>query len=170
MTKLKRMISRTALTLACLGMFIPRGALAGEIPLSPDLTVPTVTDIALAEGGALVGQVVDTAGQPQSGQKFEIRSGDEIARRGTTDKRGLFKVLGLRGGVYHVVAAQGSGTIRAWSFGTAPPAAKQQLLVVDGGQTVRGLGQNLPNPWILAFVAAAAIGIPLALDDEGNAS
>jgi hypothetical protein len=68
---------------------------------------------------------------------------------------------------------------RLWAEQTAPPAANDGVLVVHGDDAVRGNSCNpcgggllgvLANPWVLAAIVAAAIAIPLALDDDDDAS
>ena len=170
MMQCKRWTSTMAVSLACLGILIPHNVLADKLP-SPTLSeTPVVPDVTLTEDGNLVGQMVDTSGQPVSEHNIAIRSGKQIVATVTTDEQGFFTVHELRGGVYQITTGHGSSAVRAWSSGTAPPVAKNRLLVIDGVHTVRGLGENLANPWILAAIAAAAITIPLALDDDGNAS
>jgi hypothetical protein len=103
-----------------------------------------------------------------------IRQGQEIART-QTNAEGRFAVQGLTGGVYQVATPVGAATYRAWSPRTAPPAATQAITIVPDETIVRGqfgtgaLGW-LANPWVLAGIVAAAIAIPLALDDDDDAS
>jgi hypothetical protein len=103
-----------------------------------------------------------------------MSQGKEVGRA-ETDASGGFAVRGLTGGVYTVATPIGGSVYRAWSPRTAPPAAVTSALIVPDQNIVRGqwgtgaLGW-LANPWVLAAIVAAAIAIPLALDDDDDAS
>jgi hypothetical protein len=98
-------------------------------------------------------------------------SGRHIATQ-TTDARGHFEFASLGGGSYRVETPGGTSIYRAWRTNAAPPAAVPAALVVQGEQTVRGnLGGISPLGWsLIAVGVAAAIAIPLALDDDDDAS
>ena len=57
---------------------------------------------------------------------------------------------------------------------TAPPAAQSAALLVSGSDVVRGQNGGLvywlTNPWVLAGLIAAAIAIPIALNNHGSSS
>jgi len=69
-----------------------------------------------------------------------------------------------------------------WAPGTAPPSARDGLLVVSEepvvrGQDARGFGRLrrlVQNPWVISSLVGAAIAIPIAVDahndDEDSAS
>jgi hypothetical protein len=144
----------------CGSLLIPRIGLSEE-------AIRAISDVALGAGGSLHGQVVDTAGQPVSGTEVQAITGGQSVGKTTTDQEGKFHLTGLRGGLYQVSVADNRGVVvRAWSDGTAPPAARSAVLMVQGDTTVRGGFQMLANPWVLAGIAAAAIIIPLTLDDD----
>jgi hypothetical protein len=135
-------------------------------------------DVALADGGVLTGQVVDTAGKPQAMTPVSlVTSGKEIARV-TTDKQGQFRVASLKGGVYQVSTSGKSGVYRFWAPQTAPPSSLSGLNMVTGNQIVRGqmgggplasAGQWIAeHPIITAGAIATAIAVPLALDDDDD--
>ena len=166
--RLVRIVKWFVVSLACGGLLIPHNSLADNTSIQP---LAVMTDVALTKGGILQGQLVDTTGLPVEGADVEVRSKSCVVGHGLTDEKGDFVVSELRGGVYQVVAAGKECIIRAWSPGTAPPVAQRGLLVVAGDLTVRGgAGQIFTNPWLLAFVAALAIGIPLSLDDSKTSS
>ena len=166
--KLARIIKGIVVSLACWGLLIPRISLADNRAIQS----PTnIADVALAKGGRLHGQLVDTAGIPIEGADVEVHAKNRLVGHSLTDEKGNFVISELRGGVYQVVAAGNQSIVRAWAAGTAPPASQTGLLVVAGDLTVRGGGgQILTNPWFLALVAALAIGIPLSLDDSASSS
>ena len=55
-----------------------------------------------------------------------------------TDEQGMFAISGLRGGLHQIVAGGEVRTIRLWAEGTAPPIAKQGLLMVRQQTVMRG--------------------------------
>ena len=140
----------------------------GDAPLA---TGAVVHDIELAAGGIMTGQVVDAQGSacrdvPVRLVKMGSRGG-KIATK-TTGAQGQFAFAGLAGGVYRLEAAGTAAVYRAWVPNTAPPSASQAALVVQGDPAVRGnLGAVSPLGWALIAVGvAAAIAIPIALDDD----
>ena len=147
----------------CLPQSVWAATAAGRRP-------PTAIDVALAEGGTLIGQVVNPEGAALPDVPVSLWSKDQKVATAKTDATGGFAVRGLRGGVYQVVAGSGRREFRFWKPGTAPPLARQGVLVVAGGDTVRG---NLPgmgalrfwlsDPWIVAGVVATAVAVPVAI-------
>lgn len=137
-------------------------------------------DVALADGGVLTGQVVDTAGKPQAMSPVSLQSGGKEIARVTTDKDGQFRVASLKGGVYQVSTKGNSGVYRFWAPRTAPPTSLNGLNMVSGNQIVRGqmgggpfssVGQWIAeHPIITAGAIATAIAVPLALDDDDDPS
>jgi len=85
--------------------------------------------------------------------------------RTTTDERGLFVIEGVRGGSYNILVA-----------GTAPPTAREALLVVTPDPVA--LGQNaggtfwrtVTNPWVSAGLIGAAVAVPIALNNNASGS
>jgi hypothetical protein len=163
--------------LACLGMLISgpvvQAATAEGGPRrSPGGEAFTVTDVALGSGGTLDGQVVDAQGKPLAGTEVAIRHLASEAARTVSDASGRFRVTGLRGGAYEIVAGPRSTVCRLWAAQTAPPSARPAALVVVGDEHV--LGQCYPrtcnrlkcwlaNPWVIAGIIATAVAIPVAL-------
>jgi hypothetical protein len=138
---------------------------------SGSLNGPAVRDIKLGAGGVMKGQVVDAQGKPCSNQLVRVvkqGTDSQVVAACRTDTQGRFQVSGLSGSVYRVETAAGTSVCRAWAPNTAPPAAVPAALVVEGDQAVRGNLSNItPLGWALIGVGiAAAIAIPLALDEE----
>jgi hypothetical protein len=138
---------------------------------------PLVTDVALGQGGALTGKIVDRQGASQANAEVRVIQQGQVVATAQTDARGEFHVADLRGGVYQIETAQGSGVYRLWATQTAPPSANDGVLVVHDDAVSRsqnggpgGLLGVLANPWVLAAIVAAAIAIPLALDDDDEAA
>jgi hypothetical protein len=163
--------SNAAVALACVGMTLPAQAMAA-VPATPG----QVRDVALGNGGRLEGQVVDSQGQPQAASEVTVWQNDQQVAATQADADGNFAFTGLRSGVHQVAAGQGASVLRLWAPQTAPPAAGDRALVVSDQSVVRGAGAAgfvnfVTNPWVLAGVVAAAIAIPIALnnnDDSGS--
>ncbi len=173
--KMKRMLKAirgSMVALACLGLLLPRLAF-GATSVPTDRESPVI-DIALGDGGVLLGRVVDAQGAAVSGTTVSLQQGGQEVKRTQTDDQGRFAVTGLRGGVSQIVTAQGGGVLRLWASQTAPPSAEHAALVVSGNGVVRGqfgggLLGFLANPWVIAAVVAVAVAVPLALDrDSGS--
>ncbi len=165
---------RAAMVVAsCIGIVLPTST-AGAADPSPRakdvfsaLSRPMITDVALGENGTVRGQVVDRQGVPVRGSSVAmVRDGQTVADV-ASDHQGHFFITGLRGGVYDVSSAQGGGTFRLWAPGTAPPAARQVITVVEGADVVRGQaprGDHFSSDrFILLSLIAAAIAIPIAI-------
>jgi hypothetical protein len=130
------------------------------------------TDVALDANGNLKGIVLTSAGQPLGQTPVRIhRNGTPVAAI-TTDTHGEFTVEGLRGGAYQIETVSAQLPVRIWAPHTAPPsAARRAVVLVDSQDVVRAQGggrfmQFMTNPWVLGGIVAAAIAIPLALDDR----
>lgn len=143
----------------------------GEKAKGSAATGAVVGDIELAPGGVLKGQVVDVRGTPRVDAPVRlIKSGAaaEAALACQTNAEGRFQVAGLSGGVYRIETPAGATMFRVWPEKMAPPSAIPEALFVEGGEAVRGNLSNVtPLGWALIGVGiAAAIAIPLALDDD----
>lgn len=184
-------LQQYAAVLACVGMIS-----APVTAASPTANQAQPGDVALAPGGALGGQLVTAQGGALTQAPVVIyQNGEEVART-MTDQAGAFRADGLRGGLYDIVAPGYHGQYRLWAPGTAPPAANQGLLMVAGDQAVLGqscgpygacspaapacgacggpfaavTGWVAEHPLMTAGIIAAAIAIPLAIDDDDDAS
>ena len=123
--------------LALAGLCQPTTADA-EIP-----SLPQITDLALRDGGVLVGQVVNNKNAPQRGMRVSLRdSQDREVAAAITNRQGSFTMSGIRGGVYQLVTRQGRQIYRIWPPDTAPPSAQQtaRLVVNDEGRIIRAPG------------------------------
>ena len=162
-----RLLQQLAVWIAVAVFCMPQAVLA-EVG-TPE-KAPVVEDIALQDGGLLVGQVVNTQGTPLPKVQVTLQSGDRQLGTNTTNDAGYFGFRGLGNGVYQVTAANGHGTYRLWTNGTAPPSANPGALIVAGKNTVRGqmgLRNFLANPWVIAGIIATAVAIPVALHNAG---
>lgn len=178
---------------ACCGMtFSPAMA-------APPGQAPLVADVALADGGVFSGQVVDAQGHAVAGAQVAIAAQGREAGRMVADADGRFSFANLKGGVYELATPAGREVYRLWSPRTAPPAARQAVLVVMGSEAVRGQyapppmpivatgppGMPQPgpfskaanwvsnHPFITAGIVATAIAVPVAVavtDEDDDAS
>ena len=164
--KLWNTFGRAALVMATIGMMVPTWARAEAINGQQN---SAFLDVSLQDG-ALVGQVLDAQGAPIKGETVSIRNNGEEIAQVKTDELGRYTVRGLSTGMYQVATKEGGANYRVWDANVAPPAAQPGALMIIG-QPVRGQGGGLlGNPWVLGGIAAAAIIIPLALDDDDPAS
>lgn len=167
------MVRGVLVSLAVVGFCFPQPlSAAGAVPDQR----PVVIDVALMDGGVLLGQVVDPQGASLKGVPVSLRDRDREVAAAKTNDGGFFAVRGLRGGVYQIVAAEGHGAYRLWTPGTAPPSSQQGALVVAGRQTVRGqfgggaLRFWLANPWVIAGIVATAVAVPVAIHNAQRPS
>jgi hypothetical protein len=189
------MIMRTSLFhiaswLAICGMCMPASVTfgveatqRGSVSPSAARSATTIRDVALAQGGLLVGQILDEQMKPVPGAKIAIQTEGFTAAATETDADGVFAVAGLRGGVHQVVTEQSIQDCRLWAAGTAPPRAGSHLrLIPSQGTVVRGHWGPPPeptwkrlatNPFVIGGVVATAVAVPVIWnniddDDEGS--
>ena len=179
-TVIPRILRSVIIGTLCLSLAMPAQLLsAAPASVSQDVLQsgtkarqPAVTDVSLDSGGRLNGQVVNADGEPVSNQVITVQyQGSDVAQA-ITDDAGRFAVHGLRGGVHNVVAGADSAVYRLWTSKAAPPAAKQDCVLVTYAAPLGGWGGFhawLRNPWVFAGLVAAAIAIPVginAADDD----
>ncbi|MGQ9503413.1 MAG: carboxypeptidase-like regulatory domain-containing protein [Thermogutta sp.] len=160
---------RVSFLFACVAVLAISSQLVGaETQQAP---TPRVIDVALQEGGLLLGQVVTPQGTPVADTIVTVSNGQQALGVAKTDAQGRFAFRGLQGGVYQLSAANGSGVYRLWAPRTAPPGAQQVTFIVSGQDLARG--QILPrvqtwmrNPWIVGGAIATAIAVPIAVAEH----
>ena len=141
--KLIKFLKALSVTAATFGILLPHPMIANA---SENATarrqVETVRDLALGAGGVLRGQVVNKEGLPEREATVSVmRDGTTIATvKANTD--GEFAIAGIPGGVCAITSGKATGVVRAWSHGTAPPAASQGVLLVPSDLTARGQHLN----------------------------
>ena len=132
--------------------------------------VPTIGDVALAEGNTLWGEVVGTDGKAIDGAMVRIAQSGRSASTVSTSEDGLFAVPNMRPGVYEIGTGTTNGVYRIWSPGTAPPAAVPSVRMVAEQDIVRAqreFGSWLKeNKFIIGGIMAAAIAIPIAVHNN----
>ena len=177
-----------AAALSCLGMLLSPMAMAAAPLAAPSPTAPS--DVALGDGGILVGQVVDTQGVAVAMARLTLADHKQEIAQVRADQEGKFSVPGLRGGVYRISSRGQDAMYRLWAPHTAPPVAQQGVILVVGGDVIRGqcgdviCGQYgnssepfasmvqwvTDHPLLTAAALGAAIAIPIALDDSNTPS
>lgn len=169
-------IQLAAAAFACASMLVSPVALA-----APVAKQARPSDIALRDGGVLVGQVTTPQGTALAGAPVSIKQNGREVIRVATNAKGEFTVAHLKGGVYQVAAPGYQCSFRLWAPRTAPPAASNGLMAVAGDQAVLGNhGGAGPfatvsswvatHPIMTAGIVAAAVAIPLAIDDDDKGS
>ena len=169
------------------GMVGPWSTVRAEIQRSvtgTDDRPAAIADIKLGIGGSLTGQINTGDGTLRTGCLVTVSQGTELVAEIQTDAVGQFEVTGLQGGNYVVSSDGYSQAVRLWTTDSAPPIAATNLQLVSGGRLTRGQccatddgctkssctgvgrGRRPLMPWIIAGGIAAAIAIPLALDDN----
>ncbi len=181
-----------AVALSCVGMLTSPVAGAVVPVVSASLVAQAPGDVALHTGGVLVGQLLDAQGVGVAAASVTVQKGGQEIARVITSKDGKFAVAGLKGGVHLVSTPGQQGVYRLWAPRTAPPAARKGLMLVSNTDVVRGqCGCGAPvcgsacgagggaggggvgnwiatHPIITAGAIAAAVAIPLALDDDDS--
>jgi hypothetical protein len=168
----RRFVTRLVLVSTALGLVLPldaaeaprRGPAAAEVVAGPSAAIP---DVELDQAGSLHGLVVNVDGLPVALASVIVapREGPPLVAQ--TDPLGKFHVAALRGGLYQVAVGPHVRTVRAWAARTAPPHARDTMLLVVVGDVARG---QMPaecvwrsDMWLVGGVAAALSSIPLSL-------
>lgn len=154
------LVRGAAVTLAALGMMVPNAPAMAAGPARAQVkTVDAkIFDIALSDGGAFKGRVVDHTGASLEGAEITIKQNNKEVARSVTDKNGSYVVNNLKTGVYTVASGATEGTYRVWNEDTAPPSAKEQSLLVLGENGARGnFGAGDGLTWVIGGVAVAAL-------------
>lgn len=164
-------LARTAALLATVGLVVPAPVLAQPPATRPQAPAAAprpsapasrpITDVSLGEGGLLKGRMVDSQGKPLDGAVITLTQSDRRIAQATTNAQGEFAVRNLKGGVYQVATPQGTKIVRAWAPQTAPPSAKEALVLVAGDPALRGqFGYVEPDD--LFLMALGVAGVTLA--------
>jgi hypothetical protein len=116
----------------------PRGIAAETFVPSTQSAASQPVDVALSHDKLLHGQVVSAQNAPRPGLPVSLVSQGEVVAQATTDASGAFRVPVARGGVYVVSADGAERVVRTWTEQSAPPSAKNGVLVVADETAVRG--------------------------------
>ena len=106
-------------------------------PASPKVPPPAAIDVALAPNGVASGRVLDAQQKGIANSVVSFRQGKEQIVATTTDEQGRFEVQNLRGGTYLITSNNGYGLFRFWAPKTAPPTAREQVLLRSQAVVVR---------------------------------
>ncbi len=174
--KRSKLFRRVPVALACWGMLLSASALAGGVATpAKTSTIPAdgSIDVALGDGGTLVGQLLTPQAAARPHVRITLRQGGRQAASTVTDGSGTFRLAGLRGGTYQLVAGDAAVVCRLWAPHTAPPAAQPVALLVWDGRQVLGQYGHVPalktwlaNPWVVAAIVATAVAIPVGIHNH----
>ncbi len=160
-----KMFRMQVIALVCVGLMMPH-TLMGATP-APKVKI---NDVALGNGGTLIGQVVDQQGLGIAGAQVVVLQQGRKPVQTAADKTGKFKAVGLNGGTAQIVTAGGQGVYRLWAAKTAPPAAHRSALLFGNGPVVRGqMGGGLGG-WLLPGLAAGGIIAGVAVATSNTSS
>jgi hypothetical protein len=165
------LLKNAVIALAAIGVVAPAPMVrAATAPAAKVVrTDASVLDIGLTKDGVFAGRVVDHTGTPVDKADVAIRQGQVVVAHATTDSQGRFAVKGIKGGVYEVASGQTVGTYRVWNETVAPPAAKEQALLVLGQNGTRGgFGAMGGGSILLAAAVVAALVVGIIAIDEAN--
>ncbi len=151
------------IALVCVGMLMPH-TLLGAVPAKVK-----INDVALGNGGTLVGQVVDQQGLGMAGAQVVVLQQGQKPVQTVADRTGKFQVVGLKGGTAQVATAGGQGVYRLWTGKTAPPAAQRSALLLSNGPVVRGQMHGMGG-WLLPALAAGGIIAGVAVATSNTSS
>ena len=160
----------TLALVAAFGMCVPTTVMAATPAPSQ------VVDVALLDGGVLIGQVVDAGGASQAAVPVSLQYQGKSVATPKTNKEGYFSLKGVKAGVYQIATKEGHGVYRLWAPGTAPPTAHKGAMIVTGDEVTRaqfggsGMLAFLANPWVIAGVVATAVAVPVAIHNSNNDS
>jgi hypothetical protein len=148
-------------------------------------------DVSLDADNQLLGTIVSPPGVALAGTDIQIFQDSNLIATAKTDERGTFRMGPLSGGRYHLVTANQTMNLRVWTNSAAPPKARQQVLISEaevirgqcnypsceiencdgacgGGAYSGGAFGMLFHPLVIGTAVAAAIAIPLALNDDDD--
>lgn len=151
-----------------------------------------IKDVQLGSAGTLRGAVVDNNGRPVAGAPVVVGQQGKVVAQFDTAADGRYALKDVTPGVYQVASYAGVQTIRVYADNAPAGAVQGVVQVVDQAGIERGqccengascpgcaqcnggrygvLKRIVTNPLTWAVVIAAAIAIPLALDDDDDAS
>ena len=179
-------LSQTWITgaLALTVALCPKSVLAAVQPAAVNalsITESVAADIALQRGAILQGQVVNSEGIGVPNEPVRLTNGKQHWQT-QTNEHGCFQLTSLRGGTYQFQAAGQKQLLRAWSAGTAPPRARQGLLVTPPTDVFRGqrvvspttnnffrvAKHHLTNPVVITGITLTAVAIPVAIHNSDD--
>ncbi len=130
---------------------------------------PAVSDVELAPGGTLSGQIINSTGQSLVQQAVLAQQANREPIATHTDQQGRFQMSGLNAGLCQISFGEDAVACRCWSPRTAPPVAAKELLLTSGESVVRGqrpLADLFCGPILIGMIIGAAIAIPIAIHNS----
>ena len=148
---------------------LPANVFAG--PVSKSDSKPVLRNVELGRQGTVQGRVLDVHGKPVANTTVQLttKAGTKAAQ---TDGKGVFRLVGLKGGNAVVKVDEANYGARLWKQGTAPPKSLKTFSVVnDPNFVVRGqdgmlLGLTPAQLLGLALVGGGIAAIAIAADDD----
>jgi hypothetical protein len=164
-----------------MGLLVPSRPIRADEssrPSAPSRTTghraPEVSDVRLDENGSLKGIVIGPYGQSMPRQAVVLSLANRELARTASDKSGRFELPGLRGGVYQLSVGDSHHVYRVWQANAAPPISAAEVTLLAPGTVQRGqrpIGELfIFNPLVLGVIIAAAIAIPIAVNNSRSAS
>jgi len=164
---LLRVLKVWCVGLSCLGMILPASLLeAAPAAAAKTSRQPAghraemVSDLELDASGRLHGLVVNVEGVPVGHAVVSVRQMNAEVASTKSDALGRFSIGQLRGGTYQLTVGNQGRLVRAWAANTAPPAAKGFVLIIVGGDVIRG---QMPLEEFFASDAVVVVGLVAAM-------
>lgn len=156
--------------LAIVNQVLPATRVVGADPQQPnEIRIPAnikIPDVTLGPDGTLTGQALDAQGKAKVKYAIQVEQNGKIVGKTKTNGEGHFVVPRIGAGVSKVITDDATFVCRCWTAAAAPPASKEQLLVISQEGVERGqrpVGEIVTNPLFVGAVIAAAIAIPIAV-------
>lgn len=166
-----RLLRSSLVLLSCAGLLVPHRPATADDDLRPAAgRQPLIHDVRLSDSGTLSGHLVDTSARPIAAELVLSREGRIVAQC-RSDDQGRFAFRNVGGGLCRITIGQSAVACRAWTRAAAPPVAKDHLLIVGGGEAVRGqqpISALFTSPLFVGLVVAAAVAIPVAIHNAQN--
>ena len=98
-------------------------------------------NVQLTADGTLLGQILTTAGRPQSDATIAVHAQNDVGKmttQMTSDQSGRFVVTGLKTGVCVLSVGHETFAFRVWNHKSAPPNSLTSVALVPGESVARG--------------------------------
>ncbi|QDV11989.1 hypothetical protein CA51_18650 [Rosistilla oblonga] len=190
-----KLLKSVVTIVTCAAMIVPQPAMAAARATQVVDGIQVSSDIKNVRRGktvALRGAIVDQSGKPVVGAPVVIAQQGNVVAELNTAADGRYQLADAAPGVYQVASYAGVQTIRLHAAGAPADSVDGVVQVIDnegvargqycaGGASCQGCDQCRPkrfallkkvatSPLTWTAVIAAAIAIPLALDDDDDAS
>lgn len=171
--KVSKFLKVAMVALACGGVCLPQSAMAAKPVVVNGIPVHGDVESLELQGELLVGGLVDHAGKGVADAPVLIAQNGKPVTELRTDADGRFAAKGLQPGRYQVVSHGGVQTYDVFAKGQAPQHAKRGVVHRVDPQVARGAPGSpfrslLSHPMVIATAIAAAVAIPLSLNDDAS--